>query len=60
MPQPSPGAEWRDSAWHYLTRRHVTWRDALHGSVFLVSSAVAAATVVLSARTASRSRRRAG
>lgn len=52
----TPG--WHESAWHYLTRGHVTWRDALQGSAFLATSAVAAATVVASARSVRRTRRR--
>ena len=50
---------WPTSAWHYLTHRDVTWREAHQGSVFLASSAVAAATVLASAKAVRRSRLRA-
>lgn len=52
-------AGWPASAWHYLTRRDVTWREAAQGSVFLASSAVAAATVLASAAVVRRTRLRA-
>lgn len=56
-PGTAPG--WSASTWRYLTHPRVTWREALQGSVFLASSAVAAATVLASAKAVRRSRLRA-
>lgn len=57
QPESTPG--WSASTWRYLTHPRVTWREALQGSVFLASSAVAAATVLASAKALRRSRPRA-
>ena len=53
----SATTEWPASAWHLLVRPDVTWREALQGSTFLVSSLVGAGLVV-AARSVRRSRRR--
>ena len=52
----SATSEWPQSAWHFLVRPDVTWREALQGSAFLLTSLLGAGVVV--AGSVRRSRRR--